>query len=275
MFRLAMAQMHVEGGDKEGNLQRASQRIQEAAKQGSQVVLLPECMDLGWTHPSALTSAEPLHNSRTIDCLRSLAKECGVYVCSGFVEKVDSSVYNSAVLLDPHGQILLHHRKLNELEIGHPYYAQGDRLGVVQTDMGTFGLMICADAFAKDHVVTRTLGYMGADVILSPSSWAVQSDHDNTEEPYGTLWDTSYSRACKEFSLWIAGVSNVGQLTAGPWGGWNCIGCSRIVSPEGITVLIGEYGVEADRILYYDIEPTPRPARGCGWFSYWNGENVR
>jgi predicted amidohydrolase len=185
------------------------------------------------------------------------------------VEKAGSALYNSAILLDPDGKLLLHHRKLNELEIGHPYYAQGDRLGVAQTELGTLGLMICADAFAKDHVITRTLGYMGADVILSPSSWAVQADHDNTKEPYGALWDTSYSRVCKKFSLWIASVSNVGQLTAGPWEGWNCIGCSRVVSAEGKTVLIGEYGVEADRLLYYDIEPTPRPARGCGWFSHW------
>ena len=54
-----------------------------------------------------------------------------------------------AVLLDPEGRMLLHHRKLNELEIGHTCYDQGDRLGVVQTSVGTMGLMICADAFAR------------------------------------------------------------------------------------------------------------------------------
>jgi predicted amidohydrolase len=261
--------MRVEGGDREGNLARASERVREAAKQGSHVVLLPECMDLGWTHPSALTSAEPLVGGSTFECLRALAQECGVYLCAGLVERAEDAVYNSAVLLDPQGELRMLHRKLNELDIGHPYYAQGDRLGVCQTEFGTFGLMLCADAFAKDHVITRTLGYMGADVILSPSSWAVRPDYDNALEPYGGLWDSSYSRVCKEFSLWIASVSNVGRLNAGPWEGWNCIGCSRVVSPEGKTLLVGEYGEAADRILTFDIETTPRPARGCSWFSHW------
>ena len=130
--------------------------------------------------------------------------------------------------------------------------------------------MICADAFAKDNVISRSLGYMGADIILSPSSWAVRPDHDNAKEPYGGSWDTTYSGVCKDFSLWIASVSNVGQLTAGPWKDWNCIGCSRIVSPKGETVLVGEYGVSADTILYHDIELTPRPARGCSWYQHWN-----
>ncbi len=269
MFKLALVQMTVEGGELDRNLERASQRVREATANGSNVVLLPECMDLGWTYPSALTLAEPIPGGKTFEILCELAQEYGVYLCAGLVERAGERTYNSAVLLSPKGELLLLHRKLNELDIGHPYYAQGDRLGVCETEYGTFGLMICADAFAKDSVITRSLGYMGADVILSPSSWAVRPDHDNAKEPYGGSWDTTYAPVCKEFSLWIASVSNVGRLTAGPWKDWNCIGCSRAVSPTGETALIGEYGEAADAILYLDIEPTPRPARGCSWYQHW------
>jgi predicted amidohydrolase len=48
------------------------------------------------------------------------------------------------VLLDDQGDLLLHHRKLNELDIGHPYYQQGDRLNVCETKFGMIGLMVCA-----------------------------------------------------------------------------------------------------------------------------------
>jgi len=72
---------------------------------------------------------------------------------------------------------------LNELEIAHDYYEQGDGLGVVETVLGTFGVMICADAFAREQVVSRTLGLMGADIILSPCAWAVPAEHDNAREP--------------------------------------------------------------------------------------------
>lgn len=260
MFKLAMAQMKVEGGELDRNLERASARVRAAAVNGANVVLLPECMDLGWTHPSALALAEPVPGGKTFETLRSLAKEGGVYLCAGLVERTGEKTYNSAILLDPRGELLLLHRKMNELDIGRPYYAQGDRLGVCDTEYGKFGVMICADAFAKDRVITRSLGYMGAEVILSPSSWAVRPAHDNAQEPYGDSWDSVYAPVCKEFSLWIASVSNVGRLTAGPWKDWNCIGCSRAVSPSGEVAIIGEYGAEADEILYLDIETPLRPA---------------
>ncbi|HZP82425.1 MAG TPA: carbon-nitrogen hydrolase family protein [Chthonomonadaceae bacterium] len=269
MFRLALIQMLVEGGEKARNLERAAQRVVEAARNGAAVAVLPEVMDLGWTHPSARSEAGAIPDGETFQSLRALAREHGLYVCSGLAEKTDSACFNAAVLLAPDGKLLLHHRKLNELEIAHDLYAQGDRLGVCHTDLGTIGLMICADAFAQDRVLSRTLGYMGADIILSPSSWAVPGDHDNSKEPYGELWRSVYSAVATEFSLWIAGVSNVGRITAGPWQGWNCIGCAQAVAPTGETVLMGPYGVDADTILYLDVETVPRPARGCGWGAHW------
>ncbi|MGH7972486.1 MAG: carbon-nitrogen hydrolase family protein, partial [Limisphaerales bacterium] len=169
----------------------------------------------------------------------------------------------------PSGDVLLHHRKINELEIGQPYYAAGDRLQTVRTSLGTFGLMICADAFARNQVLSRSLAFMGAEVILSPCAWAVAADHDNTHEPYGQLWRDNYCPVAKDFRLWIAGVSNVGWLTAGPWAGRKCIGCSMLVGPDGEEVMMGPYGPEAEVILYHAIKPLARPTRGDGWESLW------
>jgi predicted amidohydrolase len=76
-------------------------------------------------------------------------------VCSGLVERAGDQVFNSAVILDRRGKLLLLHRKLNELTIGHEYYAQGDRLNVCHTELGTLGLMICADGFAHNQVLTH------------------------------------------------------------------------------------------------------------------------
>ncbi len=268
-FTLALAQMLVKGGDRAGNLARATRMIREAGAAGADLVLLPETMDLGWTHPSALSEAAPIPDGETYQCLRSAARENGVFVCSGLVERDGENIYNAAVLIDAEGRHLLRHRKLNELEIGHPYYQQGDRLNVCPTPFGTIGLMICADAFAKDQALTRSLCYMGADVILSPSAWAVPPDHDNEKEPYGGLWERVYGAVAKEFAVWIAGVSNVGEMTAGPWQGHHCIGCSQVVDPTGRRVVFGPYGADAETILYTEIEITKRPARGSGWFRYW------
>lgn len=275
MFKLALIQMRVVGGEKERNLRHAEELISEAAAHGAQCVLLPEIMDLGWTHPSALTEAQPIPHGDVCQRLARAARAHGVYVCSGLAERDGDHVYNAAVILDPEGTVILKHRKLNELAIGHPYYAQGDRLGVCHTPLGTFGLMICADGFARDRVLSRALCYMGADVILSPSAWAVAADHDNQKQPYGGTWRSAYIPVAREFGVWIAGVSNVGWITDGPWKGKQCIGCSLVIDPSGQEVLQGPYGVDAEAILYVDVEPKRRPARGCGWEEYWRNRSIQ
>lgn len=273
MFQLALIQMFVDGGRPADNLAHAGDLVKHAAQNGAQVVLLPEAMDLGWTHPSAKELAESIPDGINFRELRSLAQSYNVYLCAGLVERHGDTIYNSAVLLSPQGELLLHHRKLNELAIGHNYYAQGDRLAVAHTPLGTFGLMICADAFARGQVVSRTLGLMGADIILSPSAWAVPATHSNVLEPYGKLWLENYSPVARDFQIWIAGCSNVGILMAGPWKGRRCIGCSLVVGPDGKQVLMGPYGEFSETILQVPVQLQPRPARGDAWEKLWNTSN--
>lgn len=273
-FKLALIQMKVEGGQKERNLACAVSKIKEAAADGAHVALLPEALDLGWTHPSARDLAEPVPEGIPCRILSEAAEKHRIYVCAGLTERDGERVYNSAVLLGPDGTLLGKHRKLNELGIGHASYDQGDRLNVIHTELGTIGLMICADGFAVGHVLSRALGYMGADIILSPSAWAVPANHDHRETPYGETWRNCYKPVAKDFAMWIAGASNVGIINGGEWSGRKCIGCSMVVGPDGEEVLQGPYGEDAQDILYVDIELKERPARGCGWAEHWNKQET-
>jgi predicted amidohydrolase len=262
VFKLALIQMRVDGGAKDSNLARAEERIAAAKAAGAQVVLLPETLNLGWTHRSAHTLADEIPGGATCTRLQAVAQRSGVYLCAGLVERAGHQLFNSAVLIGPDGRVLLQHRKLNELEIAHDLYAPGDRLAVARTPLGTFGLMICADAFARGQVVSRTLGLMGAEIILSPCAWAMPADHDNEREPYGQLWLDNYRPVARDFRLWIAGCSNVGWITDGPWQGRKCIGCSLVVGSDGEPVRRGPYGVEAETILIVDVTLDSRRLRG-------------
>jgi len=264
-FKLALIQMLVEGGERDANLQRAAEYLNAAANHGANVALLPECFDLGWTHPSSSTMADSIPDGFACQLLCDLAKSTGLTICAGLTEKMNQQIFNSAVLIDGAGQLLCLHRKLNELEIGQQYYAQGDRLNVAQTEFGRFGLMICADGFARDRVLAKALCYMGADVILSPSSWVVPADHDNKRNPYGDVWRDAYIPVAKDFAVAIFSASNVGPVNAGPWQGRKCIGCSLAISPQGEQLLQGPYGANAEAILYLDVQPVHRPTRGTGW----------
>src|SRR5262249_40062475 len=202
---------------------RAVAAIARGAAGQAKAVVLPECLDTGWGHPSARTDAGRIPEGATFRALSEAARRDGIYVCAGISERSDEGVFNSAVLIGPRGDLLVRHRKLNELDIAHDVYGQGSSLGVAKTEIGTVGVMICADATAQHNSLSRSLGYMGADLILSPAAWAVPPDHDNERTPYGDTWRSAYGPVARDFRLSIVGVSNVGPVTAGAWAGWNCI----------------------------------------------------
>ena len=132
--------MMVIPGQVEDNLARAEEMIGRAGETGCDVVVLPECLDVGWTHPSARDLAEPIPGSRSRR-LSAAARLYGVAVVAGLTERERDRVYNAAVLIDKRGRIRLRHRKMNELVIGHTVYDVGDRLAVTRTEEGTFGVI--------------------------------------------------------------------------------------------------------------------------------------
>jgi len=251
-MKLALAQMLVEPGKKEANLARAEAWIARGATTGAEVVVLPEALTLGWTHPSARTLADEIPGGESCLRLREAARRNRVAVCSGIIERSGERLFNSAVIIDAAGEVVAMHRKINELDFGRELYSLGDRLGICELAGERVGLMICADGFAPGQSISRSLGLMGARVILSPCAWAVPADHDNAVEPYGQLWLDNYGPVARDFGLTIVGVSNVGPITAGPWEGRKCIGNSLVVGPSG-EIARGPYGEMAEKLMEVEV----------------------
>jgi predicted amidohydrolase len=259
--RVGMAQIFVCGGHPTANLDRAETFVADASGRGCQLVVLPECMDLGWTDPSARRLAQPIpgpHSQRLVEA----ATRHGVYVVAGLVERVGDRLYNAAVLIDPNGEILLVHRKINELEIAHHLYSIGDRLAVVATKLGTLGISICADNFPNSLAIGHVLARMGAQILLSPSAWAVDASHDNAVAPYGERWRCAFSELGRLYDLPVIAVSNVGWLTDGPWKGRKAIGCSLATNDRGETLATGPYGEAAEALIVVDVPLRQPRAKG-------------
>ncbi len=264
-FRIALIQMAVRPDDLEGNLNRARGKLADAASQGASLALLPECFDLGWCSSAARSEAGLIPEGRSCQILMQSAREHRIYVCGGITERSGDRICNAAVLISPNGELLLHHRKIHELDIAETIYSRGDRLGVIETEMGILGLMICADGFADGLVLSKSLGQMGAQLILSPCAWAVPNDHNNESDPYGQLWRDSYGPVCTEFGCSIIGVSNVGRIGGGEWKDRPCIGSSLAVGLDGEDILQAPYGDDAECILYVEwdgasLRPIDPPA---------------
>ncbi len=261
-FVLALGQMLVKPGEAEENLRRAEACIARAAEQGADLILLPEALDCGWTHPSARDLAGGIPSGAACLKLREAARRRHIFVCAGVVERESHNPsypvrwFNAAVLIDSHGEVILHHRKINELEFARQICSVGDRLGVAETPWGKAGVMICADGFTPGQAISRALVQMGARFILSPCAWAVAADHDNLREPYGQLWLDNYGPVANDFGVWIAGCSNVGPVVAGEWAGRKCIGNSLVVAPGNRIAARGAYGELAEELFLVQVELT-------------------
>ena len=256
-FRAAMGQIRVEFGEPERNLARAIEAIRQAARLGCRLIVLPECLDLGWTYPHAKEHAEPIPGPRS-DALAQAAARSGIYVVAGLTERSGTRTYNTSILINDEGVILGKHRKINELAIAQNLYATGDRLGVVETPLGLLGMTICADNFPDALDLGHALGRMGCQVLASPCAWAVDANHNNAVQPYGEAWITSYSELARRHNLTVIGVSCVGRLTDGPWKGKKCIGTSLAVGAGGSILARGPYGEEAEAVIPVEVPIVPK-----------------
>ena len=238
--KIALGQVAITMGDKRANLRAVLQMIDEAAAKRCDVVVFPECCLAGWMSPEASVSAEPIPGpfSRR---LSSLAKERRISIVIGIEERSrEGQIHNAAILIDLAGQVKLHHRKINELEIAHPIYTRGTSLSVSNLGGRQVGLSICADSWRPE--ITDALYLMGARVIFSPSAWAVEAGGESTN----INWiKETYRQRIGERDLFIVAPNGVGAVTDGPWKGRMLQGNSLVMGPGGETLLYGPTGEPA------------------------------
>lgn len=263
-IRCGMAQLYVEGGKPGKNLARAVDLISRAMGEKCDVAVLPECCDLGWTDPSAVELATPIPEGTSFQRLAEAASQHSIHVVAGLVEKDGDLRYNTAVLISPEGKLIAKSRKINELTIALPPYSVGNQLSAGHTPFGSVGLNICADNFSNSLVIADVLCRMGADMILSPCAWADDAEGKADFRYHVEFWTNSYARIAKHYKVSIVGVSNVGQLDAGPWKGRQAVGSSVAVGPDGEVLGLCKTGYtqDAEQLLVVELPILPREGKG-------------
>ena len=166
LVNIAMAQIFCLDGDRAGNFVRIENAIVEAKGKGAQIVTLPESCILGWENPSAHQRARPIPGEDS-DRLCELARKYKVYLSIGLDEKEGDKLYDSCLLIDDDGKIILKHRKVNVLaELMTPPYSVGDGVSAVETKYGKIGILICADS-AREELLEAMKG-KGPDILIIP-----------------------------------------------------------------------------------------------------------
>jgi predicted amidohydrolase len=233
MVKLGLGQLLVEGGEPWRNIERATKLVASAADAGCNIILLPETIDFAWTHPSALTESLPIPGAFS-NYFCELARNKGIYICVGLTERTADGNYNTALLIDNKGEILLKYHKINLLEVEFPYYLVGNILSVVSTPIGKIGVNICADNYADALHIGHTLARMGAQIILSPSSWTVDFHITEVNEPYHDKWFRPFQLLAGMHDIIVASATSVGYIVGGPYEGKKMVGKSLVVDKNGI-----------------------------------------
>lgn len=250
-LRVAMVQMDVLDGDPAENMKRAEKNIRDAARMKADMVCFPEAADLGWLCQRAREDAFTLPGRYT-DFLSGLAKELKVWISAGCLEKDGDKTFNSAVLIDRSGKIVIKHRKINTLPnlTAHLYDAgSADDIKVVDTEFGILGITICADNFSIEN--PRKVAGLGAWMLIAPHGFAAR---ENDLADNAIAFMNHIKKVAGESKLWVIGTNTcLSVIAGGEWKGRPHSGCSTIADPSGKAVTIGKFR-EPD-LIFYDIPP--------------------
>ncbi|MCZ7570045.1 MAG: hypothetical protein M5U01_15875 [Ardenticatenaceae bacterium] len=194
------------------NLDKAEAMIRDAARDGAQIICLPELFQtVFWcAFPGDLRYfewAEPIPGP-TVERFQRVVRDCQAALVLPLWEKVGRSVYyNSAVVLDADGTLLGTYRK-NHIPLSTTFneklYFKPGNLGypVFATRYGTVGVYICHDRHYPEGA--RCLALAGADIIVIPTA-------TNTASLSGKVWEKELMAHAIFNEVFVAGINRVGR----------------------------------------------------------------
>ena len=212
---IAVAQMKPKLGEHEDNLVKMSDTISKiATQQRVDLIVFPELITSGNELGVRFTELAQRVPGPTINLMAQRANEHGVFIAFGMVtkEKVESVLYNSAVLVGPDGELLDVYNKIHLRGEERMAFREGFKIPIIPTEIGTIGLMIGYDlAFPE---VARGLALDGAEIMCVMANWEAA----NIDE-----WKT-YARArAYENSTFIAAANRIGEDVTLNFGGESMI----------------------------------------------------
>lgn len=148
------------------NCRQLDVHVARAAEMQADLAVLGECITSVGNGLSREAAAEPIPGPST-QYLARLADKHKIYIVTTLYERVDHRIFNTAILLDPAGELLGTYRKMcparGEYRGG---IAPGEEFPVFDTELGKIGLMICFDVHMPE--VARGLAANGAEIITMP-----------------------------------------------------------------------------------------------------------
>ncbi|MEU2751388.1 carbon-nitrogen hydrolase family protein [Streptomyces collinus] len=162
--KIAVVQMESKLGKPTQNLRRAEHYIGEAVAQGADLICLPEAFSTSGNILEVADVSVTIPGPET-DFLREQAKQAGVHLVAGLLERGDDGkYYSTSVLCGPEGTILGHYRRVHCHELEARYLSGGSEYPVFDVEFGRIGLMQGYDINFPE--VAREYCRRGVDIIV-------------------------------------------------------------------------------------------------------------
>jgi predicted amidohydrolase len=239
--RIGMCQVYTEEWAVEANINRTLEAIDLAAIQGAEIAVTPECVFHGYsideTNGKSETFRKRLYDIAESPCgehlnlFRVKAKDKGIYILTGFVEKGENNnIHNTAALISPEGQYVYIYRKVHcrhfENINYHGYFTPGNNFytSVLNLKEGSFstGTIICFDREIPETL--RCMRALGAEIVLCPLATDT-TDMTLFKNRADNEMITRVGSTCNEQFIVVvnhAGRFNGGSFITGPMGELLC-----------------------------------------------------
>jgi N-carbamoylputrescine amidase len=215
--RVGLVQMSC-GPDPEANLEKAAERVRDAARAGADVVCLPELFRAQYfcqrEDIALFDLAEPIPGPST-ERLSAVAREENVVVVASLFERRTAGIYhNTAAILERDGTIAGLYRKMHipddPLYYEKFYFTPGD-LGfrAFDTTAGKIGTLVCWDQWYPEGA--RLTALKGANVLFYPTAigWHPHEKDELGEAQYDA-WQTIQRSHAIANGVYVAAVNRVG-----------------------------------------------------------------
>ena len=247
--------------DKQENLNKAIEKIKEAAAKGAQIVCLQELFtslyfcDVEDYDNFDLAEAIP---GPSTDALSPIAKELGVVIIASLFEKRTAGLYhNTTAVIDADGTYLGKYRKMHIPDdpafYEKFYFTPGD-LGykIFPTKFGKVGVLICWDQWYPE--ASRITALMGADIMFYPTAigWDTTQDEETNQDQYNA-WQTIQRSHSVANGLPVVSVNRVGFEQDGAMKFW---GGSFVTNAQGKLLYLGSHDKEEVAVTEVDLAQT-------------------
>ncbi|NLF02962.1 MAG: carbon-nitrogen hydrolase family protein [Anaerolineales bacterium] len=238
---IATVQMQPQLGQVEENLVKMSEWISRiATEQAVDLIVFPELATTGYEMGPHFPNLAQRVPGMAVNVIAQRASDFGVHVAFGMVtkEKVESILYNSAVLIGPDGALLGQYHKVHLRAEERIAFRPGYRIDVIETAFGPVGLMVGWDlAFPE---VARSQVLDGAELLVVCANW---------EQPNNEEWRTYLRARAYENTVFVAGANRVGEEPS-----YTFFGQSTIVGPRGRVYAEMQDPVEGYAVAKIDLD---------------------